>query len=289
MTTLDNLMEKAYNMVGISQLSAQGKKPSGLDSGVALATQADLESDRFQVLLDQYIKLYTDLAKLCMRTFQDKKDILPPSRYNLSLTWKEVEEEFDKLRIQFSAADSLSKDPSEKLKQLQTLAQAGIIPATMIPSLLELPDINRGYSVANNSYNACQTLIDQCIYENKFEIPDYLSMQMLKEQIINMQLSLRVAQGAEKNNEKDIERLTKYYEMIEDKEQGLEQPTEGELLSEEEAPEETASMQKQATAQDTSLNNAYAQNGTEDSLNMTNEGTANPMQTSAANSGELGG
>lgn len=289
MTTLDNLMEKAYNMVGISQLSAQGKKPSGLDSGVALATQADLESDRFQVLLDQYIKLYTDLAKLCMRTFQNKKDILPPSRYNLSLTWKEVEEEFDKLRIQFSAADSLSKDPSEKLKQLQTLAQAGIIPATMIPSLLELPDINRGYSVANNSYNACQTLIDQCIYENKFEIPDYLSMQMLKEQIINMQLSLRVAQGAEKNNEKDIERLTKYYEMIEDKEQGLEQPTEGELLSEEEAPEETASMQEQATAQDTSLNNAYAQNGTEDNLNMNNEGTANPMQTSAANSGELGG
>jgi hypothetical protein len=61
------------------------------------------------------------------------------------------------------------------------------------------------------------------------------------------------------------------------------------LLSEEEAPEETASMQEQATAQDTSLNNAYAQNGTEDNLNMSNEGTANPMQTSAANSGELGG
>lgn len=294
MTTLDNLVEKAYNMVGISQLSAQGKKPSGLDSGVALATQADLESDRFQVLLDQYIRLYTDVAKLCVHTFQANKDIIAPSRYNLSLTWGEVEREYDKLRIQFSAADSLSKDPSEKLKQLQTLAQAGIIPGTMIPSLLELPDINRGYSVANNSYNACQTLIDQCIYDNKYEIPDYLSMQMLKEQIINMQLSLRVAQGSEKNNEEDIKRLTKYYQLIEDKELEAQQPTDKEMMSEEEETltEETpGGMQEQATSQDASLNNAYSvsADGTENNLNMTNEGTANPMQTSVANGGELGG
>jgi hypothetical protein len=42
-------------------------------------------------------------------------------------------------------------------------------------------------------------------------------------------------------------------------------------------------------------NNAYSAqnneefgNGTEDNLNMNNEGIANPMQTGAANNGELG-
>ena len=111
-TLLDNLIEKAYNMVGISQLSAQGKKPSGLDSGVALATQADIESDRFQVLLDQYIRTFTELAKIVVKVFEANKDIIKPNRYNLRLTWGDVEKEYDKMRIQFSAADNLSKDPS---------------------------------------------------------------------------------------------------------------------------------------------------------------------------------
>lgn len=276
-TLLDNLMEKAYNMVGISQLSAQGKKPAGLDSGVALATQADIESDRFQVLLDQYIRMFTDTAKKIIKVFEKTKDVVEPSRYALRITWGEVSKEYDKMRIQFSCADSLSKDPSEKLKQLQTLAQAGIIPATQIASLLELPDINRGYSVANNAFNATMTLIDSCIYEDNFEIPDYIPFQMIKEQIVNMQLSLKAAEGGTDSNEKDIQKLIKLYEAVEEKEN------------------EFNTIQAQSQTQDVNANNAYSArnneefgNGTENNLNMTNEGTANPMQTGAANNGELG-
>lgn len=276
-TLLDNLMEKAYNMVGISQLSAQGKKPAGLDSGVALATQSDIESDRFQVLLDQYIRMFTDTAKKIIKVFEKSKDIVEPSRYALRITWGEVSKEYDKMRIQFSCADSLSKDPSEKLKQLQTLAQAGIIPATQIASLLELPDINRGYSVANNAFNATMTLIDSCIYEDNFEIPDYIPFQMIKEQIVNMQLSLKAAEGGTDSNEKDIQKLIKLYEAVEEKEN------------------EFNTIQAQSQTQDVNANNAYSAqnneefgNGTENNLNMTNEGTANPMQTGAANNGELG-
>ena len=274
---LDNLVEKAYNMVGISQLSAQGKKPAGLDSGVALATQADIESDRFQVLLDQYIQMFVDIAKLMVQIFAANKDIVEPSRYSLRITWGEVEKEFHKMRIQFSCADSLSKDPSEKLKQLQTLAQAGIIPATQIASLLELPDINRGYSAANNGFNATMTLIDACIYEDKFDIPDYIPFEMIKEQIVNMQLSLKAAEGGTDSNEKDIEKLQKLFKAVEEKE------------------EELSSIQQQSQSQDINANNAYSAqnnaefgNGTENELNTVNEGIANPMQTGAANNGELG-
>jgi len=277
MTLLNDLIEKAYNMVGISQLSAQGKKPVGLDSGVALATQTDIESDRFQCLLDQYIRTFTDLSKIMIHIFESNKSIIEPSRYALRITWGEVEKEFHKMRIQFSCADSLSKDPSEKLKQLQTLAQAGIIPPTQIASLLELPDINRGYSAANNAFNATMTLIDACIYEDRYEIPSYIPAEMIKEQIVNMQLSLKAAEGGTDSNEKDIQKLIKLYEAVEEEEKNL------------------SSLQAQATAQDVNENNAYSAqnneefgNGTENDLNMTNEGTANPIQTGAANGGELG-
>lgn len=273
MEAIDSLIEKAYNLVGISQLSAQGKKPAGLDSGVALATQADIESDRFQVLLDQYIRTFTDTAKLMVRMFQQDKDIIEPNRYSLRLKWSDISQEYDKMRIQFSAADSLSKDPSEKLKQLQTLAQAGIIPATQIASLLELPDIERGYNVANNAYNAAMTLIDSCIYDDKYEIPDYVPYQMLKEQIINMELNLRAAAGSTGSNDKDIAKLQRYFELIEERERDM---------------AESAGMQQQATQQDVNENNAYSArnneefgNGTEDELNMVNEGVSNPYQIGA--------
>lgn len=270
MEAIDSLIEKAYNLVGISQLSAQGKKPTGLDSGVALATQADIESDRFQVLLDQYIRTFTETAKLMIRMFQQDKEIIEPNRYSLNLKWSDLSKEYDKMRIQFSAADSLSKDPSEKLKQLQTLAQAGIIPATQIASLLELPDIQRGYNVANNAYNAAMTLIDACIYDDKYEIPDYVPYQMLKEQIINMELNLRAAAGSSGSNDKDIEKLQHYFELIEEKETEL------------------SGEQQQTTQQDVNENNAYSSqnneefgNGTENELNMTNEGVSNPYQINA--------
>lgn len=276
-TLLDNLMEKAYNMVGISQLSAQGKKPTGLDSGVALATQADIESDRFQVLLDQYIAMFTRVAKCMLKIFQANKDIIEPNRYSLRITWGDVEKDFDKMRIQFSAADTLSKDPSEKLKQLQTLAQAGIIPATQIASLLELPDINRGYSVANNAFNATMTLIDACIYDDSYDIPDYIPFPMIKEQIINMQLSLKSAEGGTDSNEKDIQKLIKLYEAVEAREMELNDVQEDAMANAGSVMNNMYSPQ----------NNEMLQSGTEDSMNMTDEGTANPMQTGAANGGEM--
>lgn len=261
---LDNLIEKAYNLVGISQLSAQGKKTPGVNSGVAMATQEDIESDRFQTLVDQYISSYTRLAKLMMRMIQGDKDIIEPNRYSLSLKWEDVEKEYAKMRIQFSAADSLSKDPSEKLKQLQALAQAGIIPASQIASLLELPDINRGYSVANNAFNATMTLIDSCIYDDKYEVPEYIPAVMLKEQIVNMMMSLRAAEGSSGSNEDDIAKLIKYYGIV----------------------EETSvdeSLQNQANAQDVNQHNQFSGGQNPDNLDTDNEGTSNPVKSEITN------
>ena len=135
-------IEMAYNLVGKSQLSASGKKEVGIDSGVAIATLADLQSERFQVLLNNFINMFTEEAKLIMELGMDDETLITPSRYELKLTWKNVREDFLKMRIEFSSIDSLSKDPSERLKQLQALANAGIIPATQISALLEIPDIN---------------------------------------------------------------------------------------------------------------------------------------------------
>ena len=120
----DKDIQRAYELVGKSQTSASGRKEVGIESGVAIATLADLQSERFQVLLGSFIDLFTQEAKLVAEIGMKNATIITPSRYELKLTWDEVREDYSKMRIEFSSADALSKDPSEKLKQLQSLAQA---------------------------------------------------------------------------------------------------------------------------------------------------------------------
>lgn len=211
---LNDLIQRAYELVGISQLSAMSQKPSGLDSGVALSTMESIESDRFETQLKQVINAYVDIARVCVELFDG--DILPENNRRLSINWNDIRKANNSLKIQFSAADALSKDPSVKLQQLQALAQSGIIPQSRIASLMELPDIQSGFSLANNAVNAVYAVINDCIENNNFDLPTYVPFTLLKEEIINVQLSLKAAN--KKGNAEDIAKLEKLYSIVEDKE-----------------------------------------------------------------------
>ena len=211
---LDNLIQRAYELVGISQLSAMSQKPTGLDSGIALSTMESIESDRFETQLKQVINAYVDIARVCVELFDG--DILPENNRRLSINWSDIRKANDSLKIQFSSADALSKDPSVKLQQLQALAQSGIIPQSRIASLMELPDIQSGFSLANNAVNAVYAVINDCIDNNNFDLPTYVPFTLLKEEIINVQLSLKAAN--KKGNVEDIAKLEKLYSIVEDQE-----------------------------------------------------------------------
>jgi hypothetical protein len=206
---IQQLKETAYEMVGISQLSAQSKKPTGLNSGVALQTMEDVESERFEEQLNQVIRCYVEIAKTCLRVFPKGETILPDTPNRVAIKWSDIVAEEKKMQIQFSAADSLSKDPSIKLQQLQQLAQVGVIPQERIAQFMELPDLEGGYSLSNNAINAVLSVIRDCIENDNMEIPDYIPIPMLKNEIVNTQLSLRAA-NYEKNKD-DIDKLTELY------------------------------------------------------------------------------
>lgn len=211
---LEQLKSDAYELVGISELSAMSKKPTGIDSGVALQTLENVESDRFQTQLNQILTLYVDIAKMMIDIFPKNEDVLPNIKERLSIKWGDILKIKDKMVIQFSAADSLSKDPSVKLQQLQMLAQSGILPANRIASLMNMPDLELGYSFADNSLNAVQSVISDCITNDDYDVPPYISIEELKPEIINTCLQLKAAN--EKDNQKDIDKLLKLYSQLVD-------------------------------------------------------------------------
>lgn len=208
---LRQFKEDAYELVGISQLSATSQKPKGLDSGVALATMEDIESDRFETQLNSVIRAYTDIAKKCMDLFPEDDDILPPNRNRNAIKWGDIVKAKDTLVVQFSAAESLSKDPSTKLQQLLAFNAAGLIPKSRIAQLMEIPDLQQGYSLSNNAINAVMSVIDDCIEKDVYDIPDYIPLQMLQEEILSTCLSLRASNHD--GNREDIDKLMKLYDI----------------------------------------------------------------------------
>jgi hypothetical protein len=104
---------------------------------------------------------------------------------------------------------------------------------------MELPDIQSGYSLSNNAINAVLTCINDCIEKNIFEVPDYIPFTMLKEEIINTQLSLKAAAGEHNDNMEDIAKLTKLYESVELKE--------ADWQADQEINAETAAMEGERT------------------------------------------
>ena len=211
--TRNDYIQKAYELSGISLLSATGQKPSGVDSGIALSTLENVESDRFETQVKQVINSYVEITKLIIKLKESDENILPEANNIYNVKWADIKNSIDNMKIQFSAADSLSKDPSVKLQQLQVLAQQGIIPKNRVAQLMELPDIQSGYNLSNNAINAVYTVIDDCINHDVFTVPSYIPFVMLKEEIINTQLSLK-ASNKQKNIE-DIKKLQRLYEIVE--------------------------------------------------------------------------
>lgn len=218
-TMLDYYVKQAFESIGLSQLSATGKKPAGVDSGIALSTLEDVESDRFETQLNAFIKLYTDIAKMYINVLPSNTDIIPVSENTSSLKWKDLLKEQGLFKIQYSAATFLSKQPSEKIKQISQMSQVGLIGVEKIAELLDNPDLEDAYSFAQAVHNACNKVIESTIEGEEVDIPKFISYEQLAKDISQTQNQLYASLSGEKNDKEileQIDRLTKLEEKLYD-------------------------------------------------------------------------
>lgn len=216
---LDYYVKQAFESIGLSQLSATGKKPSGVDSGVALSTLEDVESDRFETQLNAFKKMYADIAKMYIKVLPANADIVPVSQNTSPLKWKDLLKEQGLFKIQYSAATFLSKQPSEKIKQINQLSQAGLIGVEKISQLLDNPDLEDAYSFAQAVHNACNKVIESTIDGEEIEIPKFISYEQLANDISQTQNQLYGSLSGDKSDKEineQIDRLTKLEDKLYD-------------------------------------------------------------------------
>ena len=206
-----SLMEsKAYQLTGISQLSSQAKKPSGLDSGVALQTFEDIESERHNVITQNYIHLLVDVAKMMISCFNDNKPILTEIMGREKVTWGSLKKQYKKYTIQFSAGSALSKDPAVKLDQIQKLVSMGMIEPEMAANYLDLPDLQGAYNAMTAAYDYVQKIVEDAAKEGKLDYLPVVPLQMLRKHTVVT--IARLKEAGEK--ETVIDNLVKLLEKV---------------------------------------------------------------------------
>lgn len=180
-----NLYEqKAYNMTGLSQLSAQGKKPAGANSGVALQTLEDVESERFEVQLQSYIKFLIKIAKLVINCSDDKLDVLPRTTGRAKVTWSQVRSQHKLFQIQFSAGSALAKDPATKIQQIEKLMELGFLDKDYGASLLEMPDLESAYSSMTAALDYVENIIEKAIEKGDMDFTESVPLALLMKEAV---------------------------------------------------------------------------------------------------------
>lgn len=165
-----------FSVVGISELSSQSKKPAGLDSGKAIDTYLDVESDRFAATERAWQHMYKQAADLIINTGKDiVKDyhdygvMSYGDKISKRIRFSDVDLEKDSYMMKDFPVSSLPDDPSEKFAYVQTLLQAQMINQQAAMELLKLPDTNYTLDIQNAQYHACFKIIGAIVENNELE------------------------------------------------------------------------------------------------------------------------
>jgi hypothetical protein len=126
------LVERALNASGVSQMAAQSEKPAGVESGIALQTLDDVETQRhivfgrrFETWCMNVMRLLFECVKKIAKEHGDYAIKVPLKGAYLDLSWKDVE--VDGFQLHLQSVGNLYLSFAGKLEKLKTLFEMGAI------------------------------------------------------------------------------------------------------------------------------------------------------------------
>lgn len=133
----NDIKDSGYEEFGTSRLTANAKKPSGIESGTALREYRDATTQRFALQEKAFEQLILDIVWLALDVCRELGNKAPvvyaPSRRK-RFKWSEVDMEV--VRTQLQAANNLPTTPAGRRQLVVELAQGGIIPTDEARRLL---------------------------------------------------------------------------------------------------------------------------------------------------------
>lgn len=206
---LDRLYNRAFEIIGVSALSAQSRKPTGLDSGKALREFNDIETERFMSVGIRYEKAFLDSAKLILSLAKDIynetgefKVRVKGSKFVESIDWSEVDLDEDKYVMNIFPTSALSSTPAARLQDVTDLIQAGFITKEDGLKLLDFPDLKSTTNLYNAAEEDIEMTIDKMMNESIYNPPEsYQNLELGVKKVQQAYLLYKTQNAPEENLE----------------------------------------------------------------------------------------
>lgn len=170
---LDRQVRQGFEIVGVSLMSASGRKPSGLESGAALREYHDIETERFALLARAYEEFHVELARQtidCVREISAREEdgyevtaTRTLGKSTFQVNWRDIELPPNAFVMQVFPTSALPTTPAGRLAMVQDLGNMGFLDREAMLRLLDFPDLEAENRLALASAEFQQKQIEDMI------------------------------------------------------------------------------------------------------------------------------
>jgi len=177
------IIDWCYKQIGQSQLSSQSEKPAGLNSGVAMRTYQDVETQRFSIVGQRWERHYMRCARIILDMmrdmYKDKKNIkvnVPGRGFLEQIDWKDASLAEDEYDLAIYPTSILPETPEGRLQAVQEYVQSGFMDRETAISQLNIPILYDWQSRETASSDAINrqlsSIVDDGVYIKPSAIAD---------------------------------------------------------------------------------------------------------------------
>lgn len=199
----DRLIEYGFRQEGISNMQATGSKPQGLDSGEAIRSFDDINSDRFAEVSRKYERIFIDLAyhivDVAMDIVEDTgkyQTIYPNKDGTKEINLPQMSFLKNPFIIKCFTESSLPRTPAGRIATVTEQVQAGMLSIKEGRRLLKFPDLEANEKLDNASEERIFQVLDKIVENGEYTTPDPFmdleSAKTLTVQYINLYLAANI-------------------------------------------------------------------------------------------------
>ncbi len=212
------LESRGFEGEGISRMAAKSETPSGMKSGAALMTHADIETERFALLSRAYEDFYVGVAKTLIATAEDicndeelsktkKLRVLGGRKMVEAIEYQEARLDEGEFVIRVWPVSQLAQTPQGRLEQVDLLRQIGVLTdPDDIRGLLDMPDLDRANSLALSGRDLCNKMISNALRGKEFDAHPYMPLDYMMQRA-TQEHALAMIKGAPDEALQDLRSL----------------------------------------------------------------------------------
>ena len=196
----DKLIEYGYRQEGVSNLQATSQKPAGLNSGEAIRSYDDINSDRFASLEKKYQNVAIELAYQIVDVAMDiakrtgkYQTVYPNKDGTKEISLPQMDFLKDPFVIQCFTESALPRTPAGRIATVTEMVQAGMLTVKEGRRLMKAPDLEENEKLDNASEERIFQILDKIVENGEYPPPDpFLDLGLatiLTVQYINLYLA----------------------------------------------------------------------------------------------------